>query len=219
MCGHSVGEYVAATVAGVLTLEDGLRLIAARGCSMADCDPNGGVMMAIRAAEDTLLRAMDEVIATAQPKLLEKVAIAATNGPKSSVLAGDGAWVDLVLKALPEGVGASKLAVSHAFHSPMMKEAVGPFREVLKTVTLRPPEIPIVSNLSGAFVYESIARPAHWEEHLQGCVKFSEGVKCLVDAGVTVFLEVGAHPTLSRMGLQAGAHSLFTQHAFARLKA
>ena len=93
MCGHSVGEYVAATVAGVLTLEDGLRLIAARGRSMADCDPNGGVMMAIRAAEDTLLRAMDEVIATAQPKLLKKVAIAATNGPKSSVLAGDGAWV------------------------------------------------------------------------------------------------------------------------------
>ena len=70
VCGHSVGEYVAATVAGVLTVEDGLKLIAARGAAMADCDPSGGVMVAVRANEATLTKAMDRVIATEQVQSL-----------------------------------------------------------------------------------------------------------------------------------------------------
>mmetsp|Transcript_14782 Transcript_14782/g.17272 ORF Transcript_14782/g.17272 Transcript_14782/m.17272 type:complete len:214 (-) Transcript_14782:10-651(-) len=122
--GHSVGEYVAATIAGVLTLEDGLKLISARGEAIFKCDPMNGVMVAVRASSGVLQEALLKAKRNTVEDISNLIAIASINGPKSCVLAGEKDVVDRVLEFLPKGVGFVPLQVSHAYHSPLIKDSL-----------------------------------------------------------------------------------------------
>lgn len=188
--GHSLGEYVAATVAGLLPLEEALRLVARRGRLMQSL-PAGGAMAAVFAPRDRV-----QAAAARHPSDL---AIAALNGPENVVLSGSASSLDPVLEALAtEGIGSRRLVVSHAFHSPLMEPILDEFESLLAEVAFAEPTIPIVSNLTGTFAAPGeMARPRYWREHLRRPVQFLEGIRTLEEAGHRTFLEIGPHPTLT----------------------
>ena len=193
--GHSVGEYVAACVAGVFSLKDGLKLIAERGRLMQAL-PSGGRMVAVFA---------DEVrVAAAIAPYRDTVSIAAINGPASVVISGAGSEVEMILKQLEsEGIRFTPLNVSHAFHSPLMEPMLAEFEKAVKEVTFLKPQIRLISNLTGqAAGADEIKRPARWLEHVRQPVRFAESMRTLYQQGCEVFVEVGAHPVLLGMGGQ-----------------
>lgn len=194
--GHSLGEYVAATVAGLFSLEDGLRLVARRGRLMQSL-PEGGAMAAVF----TDLAAVEEAIAPYRDSL----SVAAINGAQNVVISGDERVLTRILEELrSDGVESRRLVVSGAFHSPLMEPVLDRFEEMLGEVTFHPPHIPIVSNLTGRFNEPGeLETPAYWREHLRQPVQFLGGVQTLAAAGYRTFLEIGPHPTLT--GLLAGA--------------
>jgi malonyl CoA-acyl carrier protein transacylase/acyl carrier protein/thioesterase domain-containing protein len=212
MMGHSVGEYVAACVAGVFSLEDGLRLIAARGAFTNDLDPMNGVMVAIRAGYDAVEVALQQVLEES-PGAAEKIAVAAVNGPKSVVMSGSKSVVDQLLSKLPTGIGHQPLAVSHAFHSPLLKGMLGQYRILLEQTQFNRPKIPIVSTLRARLVDDELLSIDYWLEHVTGPVMFEDSIKQLLELNCSVFLECGAHPTLARMGLQCAAGVVGTKTA------
>ncbi|MBG85656.1 MAG: hypothetical protein CMO80_01995, partial [Verrucomicrobiales bacterium] len=198
MIGHSLGEYVAACLAGVFELKDALELVRFRGEVMQNCD--SGAMLAV---------ATDE--AGVQPCLTEDVSIAATNGPKQTVVSGTFTAIEATEQTLAEkGITAQRLETSHAFHSAMMEPALKPFRGRLAELTLKPPTIDIVSNRTGTWLKpEEAANPEYWVEHLRNSVRFNEGVKTLADVANAVFVEVGPGHTLCRLvGSQLGAEAV-----------
>ncbi len=147
--GHSVGEYVAATIAGVFSLEDGLKLIASRG-SLMQALPPGGEMVAVWASEIQVREAIEP--------LAEEIGIAAINGPQSIVISSKSQAVQAVIATLPsQGIKAKKLKVSHPFHSPLMKPMLADFEQVAKEVTYSAPEIDLISNLTGELATPEIA--------------------------------------------------------------
>ncbi|MEM1168618.1 MAG: type I polyketide synthase [Cyanobacteria bacterium P01_H01_bin.35] len=190
--GHSVGEYVAATVAGIFSLEDGLKLIATRGKLMQQL-PAGGEMVAVMASE-----------AKVKPLLAEyadKLAIAAMNGPKSLVISGESAAMKaIVTKLKSKKIKTRQLQVSHAFHSPLMKPMLAEFEAVANQLTYNQPKIPVISNLTGAKADESITNAKYWVDHVRQPVKFAQGMVALNKLGYQVFLEVGPKPILLGMG-------------------
>ncbi|MGW4365640.1 type I polyketide synthase [Nocardia takedensis] len=192
--GHSIGGVVAAHVAGVLSLGDAARLVAARGRLMGAL-PAGGAMVAVEATES-------EVDAELTDALRERVAIAAVNGPRSTVLSGveeDVLAVSARLSAA--GRRVKRLAVSHAFHSPAMAPALGPIREVVAALSFAAPTGPVlVSDATGAIVTGTeLADPDYWARHLRGTVRFTDAVRTLRETGVNVFLELGADAVLTPM--------------------
>jgi len=190
--GHSVGEYAAACVAGVFSLEDGLLLISERARLMQSL-PDGGAMAALSAS----LAQAQALLAGADPRL----AIAAINGPHATVLSGPTAALDeLLLRAAALGLRARRLQVSHAFHSPLMDPICARFAEVVAGIELRPPTIPLISNLDGREVGDEVTRPGYWVEHLRRPVAFARGITSLAAAGVDTFLEIGPQPTLVALG-------------------
>ncbi|MCB9147713.1 MAG: type I polyketide synthase [Caldilineaceae bacterium] len=190
--GHSVGEYVAACVAGVFTLEDALYLIAERGRLMQAL-PAGGAMVAIQASEVQVTNAL-------QP-YAERASIAAINGPESVVISGRQEAIDTICAALEtQGIRAKKLTVSHAFHSPLMEPMLDEFREVAGQITMTTPQIPLISNLTGLVAGDEIAQPDYWSQHIRRPVQFAAGMETLAAEGVEVFLEIGPQPTLLGMG-------------------
>nr|AXN93586.1 PuwB [Cylindrospermum alatosporum CCALA 994] len=192
--GHSVGEYVAACIAGVFTLEDGLKLIAARGRLMQAL-PQDGAMVAILADEKTVLAAI-------QP-YGEQLSIAAINGAESLVISGQRQAIESVCLALNnQGVKTKPLKVSHAFHSPLMKPILGAFEEVAKTITYSSPKIPLISNATGQITTTDIATPEYWCRHICQPVKFAASMETLQQQGYEVFVEIGPKPTLLGMGRQ-----------------
>ncbi|MDH6063736.1 type I polyketide synthase [Umezakia ovalisporum] len=189
--GHSVGEYVAACVAGVFSLEDGLKLIAERGRLMQELPPDGA-MVSVMANKSRIEQAIQSVS--------REVSIAAINGPESVVISGKRETLQQITQHLvAEGIKTRQLKVSHAFHSPLMEPILGQFRRVANTITYRPPQINLVSNVTGARVYKEIAIPDYWVRHLQETVRFADGVKVLHEQNVNFMLEIGPKPTLLGM--------------------
>lgn len=190
--GHSIGELVAACVAGVLTLEDGLKLSAARGRLMQTrCVP--GSMVSVMADEG-------QVAALIAP-YRQDVALAAVNGPKNLVLSGgqESIW-RLVETLTAHGLKTRMLTVSHAFHSPLMDPMLEEFRKVASAVSYSAPRLMLISNLTGLPATAAIATPAYWVRHAREPVRFAEGMAALYQQGVTQLVEMGPKPTLLGLG-------------------
>jgi acyl transferase domain-containing protein len=178
--GHSVGEITAAYVAGVLSLADAAKVVAARGRLMAGL-PAGGVMIAVAANE-----------AEVAPLLTEGVSIAAVNGPNAVVISGAEAPVTAVAQGLAQrSRQVHRLAVSHAFHSPLMEPMVEDFSAVLADVSPGQPRIGLVSNMSGRLAGSGYGSAEYWVEHVRRPVRFVDGVQAAESLGAEVFVEVG----------------------------
>nr|WP_110293347.1 type I polyketide synthase [Nocardia tenerifensis] len=186
VAGHSIGELTAAYVAGVMSLPDAARLVAARGRLMQSL-PDGGVMIAVQASEAEIV-----------PDLVEGVSIAAINAPGSVVLSGAAERVIAVASGWEaKGRKTTRLRVSHAFHSALMEPMLAEFAAVAETIAYRAPELPVVSNLTGRLVERFDAD--YWVRHIRETVRFADGVRCLADAGVSRFLEIGPDAVLATM--------------------
>jgi len=192
LIGHSIGEYVAACIAEVFSLEEALALVAKRGELMQDL-PTGGAMLAVFASVEQV-----SPFITSYP---ETLAIAAINGPSETVLSG--VRQDLLRvedELLRVGFKAIQLRVSHAFHSPLMKPILAEFHQLATSTHYAPPKIEIISNLTGDKVNQNTYCADYWCRHLMKGVNFAAGIKRLHHLDVECFLEVGPSATLSAMG-------------------
>ncbi|QMS92218.1 SDR family NAD(P)-dependent oxidoreductase [Nostoc edaphicum CCNP1411] len=186
MIGHSIGEYVAATLAGVFNLADALMLVVQRGQLMQQCPP--GVMLSVSLAAEKL-----------QPLLTDDLVIAVDNAPRLCVVSGEEKAIALLEQRLAsENITYRRLHTNHAFHSPMMSKAIAPFTEILHKIQLHPPQIPLISNVTGTWMTAAQAcDPNYWATHLRQPVQFSDGIRQLQQTSHQVFLEVGFGQTLS----------------------
>ncbi|MBW4630832.1 MAG: aminotransferase class III-fold pyridoxal phosphate-dependent enzyme [Iphinoe sp. HA4291-MV1] len=188
MIGHSIGEYVAATLAGVFSLEDALILVATRGRLIQQLP--SGTMLAIPLSEQEI-----------QPLLCEKLSLAAINGPNLCVVSGvEQAIEELQNRLTDQGVDCRRLHTSHAFHSQMMDSILEPFQEQVSKISLNSPKIPFVSNVTGTWITAAQATdPKYWVKHLRQTVRFSEGIAELLQQPERILLEVGPGKTLSTL--------------------
>jgi non-ribosomal peptide synthase protein (TIGR01720 family) len=198
MIGHSIGEYVAACLAGVMSLEDGLTLVAMRGRLMQQLPSGSMLSIPLSAAE-------------VKPLLNENLALAASNAPFSCVVSGTHTAIDALSEELTaQGVECRRLHTSHAFHSQMMAEILPAFRAEVQKIALNPPQLPFISNLTGTWISAQQATdPNYWVSHLRQTVQFADGISALLQEPNRIFLEVGAGRTLSTLVKQQAG----TQHA------
>ncbi|MDF1786814.1 MAG: SDR family NAD(P)-dependent oxidoreductase [Verrucomicrobiales bacterium] len=191
LLGHSLGEYVAATLAGVFSERDGIRLIAARGRLMAALPQNGSMAVAETDAEWVKAQIKEES---------DSVAIAAINAPDQVVLSGEQEAMDNLIASIRNaGHKVRPLQVSHAFHSPLMEPMLGEFEEIVRSTQLYPPDngLKLISNLTGRFVGDEIAQPEYWCQQIRNTVRFAESVRSLEKCQCDVFLEIGPHAILN----------------------
>ncbi len=185
--GHSLGEYVAACVAGVFNLEDALKLVVERGRliqALPTGETSGGAMLAVAAG-----------VEACEQFLQDGVAIAAINSPENTVLSGQVTAINSVANRLEEqSIRCKRLQVSHAFHSSLMEPMLSDFRRVAESISYQEPTIDIISNLTGEMAdrFDS----DYWIEHIQRPVRFAQSVEALEREGVTTFLECGPRPVL-----------------------
>ncbi|WP_410641659.1 type I polyketide synthase [Amycolatopsis sp. lyj-346] len=193
LAGHSIGELAAAHVAGVWSLADAARVVAARGRLMQAL-PSGGVMASIQASEAEVVAAGGQV--------------AAVNGPTSVVVSGPQAEVEAVVARFADaGVKTTMLRVSHAFHSALMDPMLAEFRRVLETVEFGEPSTPIVSTVTGQIA--DLAEPEYWVEQVRRTVRFGDAVSTLAELGVRTYLELGPGGSLSAMGADIASEAVF----------
>jgi acyl transferase domain-containing protein/SAM-dependent methyltransferase len=188
MIGHSIGEYVAACLSGVLTFEDALWLVSERGKLMGEVAPGAMAAVPLSAGE-------------IEPFLTPEVCVAVLNAPRVSVVAGPTDAVQALAETLRErGVDARQLHTSHAFHSPMMQPVLDSFLAAFDRVSLHPPSIPFVSNVTGTWITaDEATAPEYWCRQLRQTVRFSEGLEALLSGGDTVLVEVGPGQSLTSL--------------------
>lgn len=188
LAGHSIGEYVAACLAGVIDPDDAIQLVAERAALMQAMP--GGAMLAVTLPEELLL-----------PMLPEGLDIAAVNAPGLCVVSGPDGEVEEFRRALTrQGIGTYPLRTSHAFHSRMMDPVLDAFGERVSKVKFSPPKLPYVSNLTGTWITaEEATDPAYWCRHLRNCVRFSQTLQTITQASGHVFAEVGPGQAMTRL--------------------
>jgi acyl transferase domain-containing protein len=186
--GHSVGEIVAACVAGIFDLESAVRFVVARGRLMGQL-PRDGKMLAVDATPEQV----QEWINGKE----DQVALAAVNGPSSVVVSGSSAAVEAVgRRAYSEGHRITELKVSHAFHSPLMDPILEELQEIAASASVSQARLPLISNVTGAVLSDD-ATDGYWASHARKPVLFYEGMRNIVDSGCSLIIEVGPHPTLT----------------------
>ncbi|ASC71030.1 type I polyketide synthase [Halomicronema hongdechloris C2206] len=207
MIGHSIGEYVAACLAGVFSLEDALALVATRGRLMQQCPL--GAMLAVQCSEQQI-----------QPLLGAALSLAGSNAPSSCVVSGPTEAVEQLQQKLQEqNISCRRLHTSHAFHSEMMEPILQPFTQALQGVKLNPPTIPFISNLSGTWMTPSEAiDPHYWTQQLRQPVCFSAGIREVLTKPKQILLEVGPGRTLSTFAKQHQPDELVTLTSVRHLK-
>ncbi|MBD2136213.1 SDR family NAD(P)-dependent oxidoreductase [Anabaena sp. FACHB-1237] len=193
--GHSIGEYPAACIAGIFSLEDGLKLIAHRGKLMQKLPKNGKMVAVQTTAEkiEPLINQHSE----------QEIAIAAYNGTNSIVISGNSTIVDKIVKQLEkQNIKTKQLQVSHAFHSPLMQPILDEYRQIANQVNYNSPKIPIISNLTGEIAENNITTAEYWVNHIIKPVKFAQSIQTLQKLGYTTHLEIGPKPVLLGMASQ-----------------
>ncbi|RAA09406.1 non-ribosomal peptide synthetase, partial [Ralstonia pseudosolanacearum] len=197
LIGHSVGEYVAACLAGVFSLDDALVLVAERGRLMQSLP--AGAMLSVALDEASLRAQLDGTLA-----------LAAVNGRQRCVVAGETTAVAALERRLDaQGISHRRLATSHAFHSPMTEPILPAFADSVARLTLRAPAIPFVSNLTGAWIEPAQATdPGYWAAHLRGTVRFADGLQTLMQGGPHAWIEVGPGQTLSALARSCAGDAL-----------
>ncbi|WP_329406153.1 type I polyketide synthase [Streptomyces sp. NBC_00704] len=192
LLGHSVGEVSAAYAAGVFGLEDAARLVAARG-SLMQALPEGGGMLALAAGLEGVGELIDGIA----------VDVAAVNAPRAVVVSGAvGDLEQVATRAAEAGVRATRLSVSHAFHSRLMDPMLEEFAQVAATVTYREPTTAVVSNVTGQVVSVELTDPGYWVRHVREAVRFADGLATARGLGVTRFVEVGPEAVLTALARQ-----------------
>jgi acyl transferase domain-containing protein len=189
--GHSVGEYAAASVAGVFSLQDGLTLVAERGRLMQEL-PAGGEMAAVFASEGQVRQAVGP--------FAEEVSVAAINGPDDVTISGSARAVNAVLEALKD-VPSKKLNVSHAFHSPLMDPVLDAVERVASRIAYKAPRIPIISNVTGR-AFDGAPEAGYWRNHLRQPVRFAAGLQAIDDLDCRWIVEVGPQPILLNLAMR-----------------
>ncbi len=192
LTGHSVGEITAAHIAGVFSLEDAAKLISARGKLMGEL-PEGGAMLAIEATEPETLESIEGREA--------ELSLAAVNGPKACVISGDEKAIDqLETRWQEQDRKTKRLQVSHAFHSPLIEPMLDGFSEVVSSLDLNAPNLPVISNTSGDQLTGAQATdPAYWVSHARQPVRFADAVATLKEQSATTYLELGPDAVLTAM--------------------
>lgn len=193
VAGHSLGEYAAACAAGVMTLEDGARLVAARG-ALTQSLALPGLMAVVFASE--------EWVRTALGSYDHKVSIAAINAPQVVVVSGETkAITEFLASADAEGVSAKPLNISHPFHSRCIDPILGGLADLVVGTPLSEPQIPFASTLEGRLLDpDEVPDASYWSRHAREPVRFLDTMRLLERAGCTVFLEIGPHATLTKLG-------------------
>lgn len=193
--GHSVGEYVAACVAGVFNLEEGLKLIAERGRLMGSL-PSGGSMAAVLSDDKKVSEILSGCIGI--------LSIAAVNSPHNTVISGKEADVIEALELFgANGISAQMLHVSHAFHSPLMEPMLEDFEQVANSLDYSTPQLDLISNVTGELVKgDEVSNAAYWCDHVLKPVRFAQSIRTLHSMGLELYLESGPHPVLLGMGSQ-----------------
>ncbi|AFZ60776.1 SDR family NAD(P)-dependent oxidoreductase [Anabaena cylindrica FACHB-243] len=191
MIGHSIGEYVAACIAGVFSLEDALSLVVTRGKMMQQLP--AGAMLSISLPAQKV-----------QSFLGDNLSLAASNAPLLSVVSGSIADItELEQQLTAKSIEYRRLHTSHAFHSSMMAAVVEPFTLAVKKIKLHPPQIPFISNLTGTWMTpEAATDPNYWARHLRQGVRFAEGIAQLLQNAESIFLEIGPGRTLTTLTKQ-----------------
>ncbi|MEM9217717.1 MAG: SDR family NAD(P)-dependent oxidoreductase, partial [Cyanobacteria bacterium P01_F01_bin.150] len=185
--GHSIGEIVAACVAGVFSLEDGLKLSAMRGKLMGQL-PSGGAMASVMASVEQVRPILSD---------RDNVTIAAINGPESTVISGEASGVQAVVQQLEnQDIKTKQLSVSHAFHSPLMEPMLVEFEQVTRQISYGEPKLKLISTVTGQVVCEAVATPDYWSRHILASVNFAAGIETLYQQGIDIILECGPQPIL-----------------------
>ena len=190
--GHSVGEYVAACVAGVFSLEDGLRLTAARG-ELMQALPDGGSMAAVRSTLDLVQQRI--------APYASELSVAAINGTRNVTISGASNRIEEITAALErEGIHSTPLNVSHAFHSPLMTPMLNGFAAAASHVAYSAPQMDMISNETAGYVHDGVVTADYWVRHVTAPVRFLDGMRALHESGCNAFLEIGPRPTLIGLG-------------------
>ncbi len=206
--GHSLGEYTAACIAGVFSLEDALRLTCARGRLMAGL-PEGD-MLAVAATPETLGQYLNAIPENSDPALV----ISACNAPEQTVVSGTPNKIEKLKSVLDnQGIRCTRLDVSHAFHSPLMQPMIAEFTRELEKTNFNSPEMPIISNVTGKAETTLLTSPEYWLDHTLNPVLFSQGLLNTAQNGENLFVEIGPRPVLIAPAVQTLA-SLNTQCAW-----